>query len=408
MHMRASRYLKSIGGNASVSAASLVTSAVVLSIYSMEDFGFYSLVLIFSSLIFSVINSLFVASMQDYVTNQELQVRDLAAFTLVNVLASLILALLFGGYTQLVFEKWSLTLAVVAFLVISGIRWLVKSYRQMLSDVNGYVLSDALLAIGMFSLSAAAFIFKYELVTFFWVMSVVQMFSLFALKSTYLAKSMTLFRFDSMHKIVEGYNKRGKDALVGTFTLELSQNSHSYLISIFAGPQAFAPIALANLVFRPFAVVMAGLVQAERPLLSIALFEKKFIAVQQACSKLQRIVLICLSVNILIAIVALYVFQDRIIDKVGQVDSFLLILGVMVLICIVRSFRFPIALLFQSLGAYGAIKHAVIASGLVSFITVLAFLSFGWVQASILGLLLGEIVMFIYLKRLAKRHVYET
>jgi hypothetical protein len=48
MHMSASRYLKSIGGNASVSAASLATAAVVLSIYSMQDFGFYSLVLIFT------------------------------------------------------------------------------------------------------------------------------------------------------------------------------------------------------------------------------------------------------------------------------------------------------------------------------------------------------------------------
>ena len=172
---------------------------------------------------------------------------------------------------------------------------------------------------------------------------------------------------------------RGKDALIGTFTLELSQNSHSYLISLFAGPQAFAPIALANLVFRPFAVVMAGLVQSERPLFSKLLIEKKMAEVQQACSKLQKIVLSCLAVNVCIAAVAMYLYEEQIIEKVGHFDSFQLILSIMVLICLLRTFRFPIALLFQSLGAYGVIKNAVFASGLVSLSTVLACLFFGGV-----------------------------
>lgn len=402
------RYLKSIGGNASVSAASLATTASVLSIYSMEDFGFYSLALIFSTLTFSVVNSLFVASMQDYVTNNELLDADLAAFTLSNVVAILAMALLFSGYTQLTFDQSALTVAVFFFLVSSGVRWLVKSYRQMLADVNGYVVSDALLALGMFILSAFALLTKFELVAFFWLMSAVQVCSMLSLKSTFLAESFIVFRFDNLSKIVEGYRMRGKDALIGTFTLELSQNSHSYLISLFAGPQAFAPIALANLVFRPFAVVMAGLVQSERPLFSKLLIEKKMAEVQQACSKLQKIVLSCLAVNVCIAAVAMYLYEEQIIEKVGHFDSFQLILSIMVLICLLRTFRFPIALLFQSLGAYGVIKNAVFASGLVSLFTVLAFLFFGWVQASIIGLLLGEIVMFVYLKRLSKRHVYET
>jgi len=402
------RYLKSIGGNASVSAASLATTASVLSIYSMEDFGFYSLALIFSTLTFSVVNSLFVASMQDYVTNNELLDADLAAFTLSNVVAILAMALLFSGYTQLTFDQSALTVAVFFYLVSSGVRWLVKSYRQMLADVNGYVVSDALLALGMFILSAFALLTKFELVTFFWLMSAVQVCSMLSLKSTFLAKSFIVFRFDNLSKIVEGYRMRGKDALIGTFTLELSQNSHSYLISLFAGPQAFAPIALANLVFRPFAVVMAGLVQSERPLFSKLLIEKKMAEVQQACSKLQKIVLSCLAVNVCIAAVAMYLYEEQIIEKVGHFDSFQLILSIMVLICLLRTFRFPIALLFQSLGAYGVIKNAVFASGLVSLFTVLACLFFGWVQASIIGLLLGEIVMFVYLKRLLKRHVYET
>ena len=277
----------------------------------------------------------------------------------------------------------------------------------MLADVNGYVVSDALLALGMFILSAFALLTKFELVTFFWLMSAVQVSSMTSLKSAFLAKSFIVFRFDTLSKIVEGYRMRGKDALIGAFTLELSQNSHSYLISLFAGPQAFAPIALANLVFRPFAVVMAGLVQSERPLFSKLLFEKKMAEVQLACSKLQRIVLSCLAVNVLIAVVAMYLYEEQIHAKVGQFDSFQLILSIMVLICLLRTFRFPIALLFQSLGAYGVIKNAVFASGLVSLFTVLAFLFFGWVQASIIGLLLGEIVMFVYLKRLSKRHVYE-
>lgn len=402
------RYLKSIGGNASVSAASLANTASVFSIYSMEDFGFYSLALIFSTLTFSVVNSLFVASMQDYVTNDGLRDCELAAFTLSNVVAILAMALLFSGYTYHIFEESALTLSVFIFMVSSSVRWMVKSYHQMISDVNGYVVSDALLALGLFVLSAIILGTNVGFVTYFWLLSAVQVCSLLSLKTSVLAKSFVVFRFDTLNIIKEGFKLRGKDALIGTFTLELSQNSHSYLISLFAGPQAFAPIALANLVFRPFAVVMAGLVQSERPLFSKLLFEKKISDVRHACSKLQRIVLFCLVINFFIAVAAIYLFDKQIVEKVGQFDSFQLILSIMVLICLFRTFRFPIALFFQSLGDYGAIKRAVFASGLVSVVTVLLFLFWGWVQASIIGLLLGEIVMFVYLKRLSMRLSYET
>jgi len=405
--MSAARYLKSIGGNASVSAASLANAAAVFSIYNMADFGFYSLVLIFSTLVFSVINALFVASMQDYVTNAELLDVDLAAFVMSNLAIVCVMALLFGGYTEFAFDQWSLTVAVTVFLLVSGLRWLVKSYRQMLADVNGYALSDALLAIGLFLTAAAAFILKFELVVFFWLMSLVQIFSMFALKTSVLFKTLALFRFDMLVKIKEGYVQRGRDALIGSFTLELSQNSHSYLISIFAGPQAFAPIALANLMFRPFAVVMAGLVQSERPLLSTLLSEKQFAQAKACCRKLRRIVLICLLVNIVLLALALYCFDDVIAEKVGDFEAFVMILGVMVLICSLRAFRFPIALQFQSLGAYGVLKWAVIASGVASFLSVSGFIALGYFQASIIGLLLGEAVMFVYLNRLLKRHVYE-
>jgi|GEM_PF-5732640 len=397
--MSASRYLKSIGGNASVSAASLASAAAVFSVYSAAEFGFYSLVLIFSTLMYSVINSLFVASMQDYVTTRELPETDLAAFVVSNSAAVLVLAIAFGCFTQLTYDSLQLTASVVVFLLVAGLRWLVKSYRQMLSDVNGYVLSDAILAAGLFVLAVAVFLMNFKLFVFFWLMSLTQLASLWPLNIKSLTAVLSSFSFSSVSKIKDGYQQRGRDALLGTFNIELSQNSHSYLISIFAGPHAFAPIALANLMFRPFAVVMTGLVQAERPLISKMMFEKQYVQANGVCQKLTALVLTALAVNTVAVIGVVYLFEDYLMEKIGHLADFVVVLIMILAVCIARAFRFSFTLFFQSAGLFAVLKDSCLYGGLMTIVMVSALLSLGFIQTSVFGVVCGEVLMLVYLSQ---------
>src|SRR3546814_21018525 len=46
---------------------------------------------------------------------------------------------------------------------------------------------------------------------------------------------------------------------------EVTSNSHSYIVTLLAGPTAFAPIAVGMLFFRPVNVCITALTQLERP-----------------------------------------------------------------------------------------------------------------------------------------------
>ena len=63
-------YLKAIGGNALLSASNLLLSFVIFALYESDVFGFYALLVIFQSLTYSIVNSVYVAPLQEFVANK--------------------------------------------------------------------------------------------------------------------------------------------------------------------------------------------------------------------------------------------------------------------------------------------------------------------------------------------------
>lgn len=64
------------------------------------------------------------------------------------------------------------------------------------------------------------------------------------------------------------FRRYGGWALIGVITTEITANLHAYVLALWFGPAAFAPVALLSLFFRPIPILMQALTQIERPVLA--------------------------------------------------------------------------------------------------------------------------------------------
>jgi O-antigen/teichoic acid export membrane protein len=66
-------------------------------------------------------------------------------------------------------------------------------------------------------------------------------------------------------EFIGAFSTHGRWALVGVLSTEATSNAHAYILAVFYGAAAFAPIAAVALLFRPVGVVLLALTQFERP-----------------------------------------------------------------------------------------------------------------------------------------------
>ena len=64
--------------------------------------------------------------------------------------------------------------------------------------------------------------------------------------------------------------------VAGCCNYEASFNAHAYLVTLIAGPSAFAPLAAAALFMKPLNMCSSSLVQLERPAMARAIAESQF------------------------------------------------------------------------------------------------------------------------------------
>ncbi|QYA03907.1 hypothetical protein [Rhizobium sp. B21/90] len=182
-------------------------------------------------------------------------------------------------------------------------------------------------------------------------------------------------------------------AVAGLVTTEATSNAHSYLVTLIAGPAAFAPVAAAMLFLRPIGVCTASLTQIERPAMARA-FAANNRKLALACAKRFTAVLILVWVLTIAATLAVLHFFPGIAFKPGlEVRLVEVAFVIWAVICLVTSAQTPLNVLLQAEGRFRALAHASIKACLVTVVgVVVLLLTIGPVYAT-LGVLLGQIVM---------------
>lgn len=151
------------------------------------------------------------------------------------------------------------------------------------------------------------------------------------------------------------YLRQGRAALRGVFYVELLANGALYLLGFWHGPAAVAPLSAAALLWRPAAVVLAGMSQRWRPEL-----RQRVLTGQPLAMLMREVRQVSLGLLLLNALAALLVllWVPNLIWPAGMSGGFIMICMLTALLSALRGWRQADVMRLQALDKFAALANA--------------------------------------------------
>jgi len=202
------------------------------------------------------------------------------------------------------------------------------------------------------------------------------------------------------------WRDKSRWTLLGVITTDATANAHAYLVTALAGPAAFALMAAAMIAFRPVGVMSAALVQYERPRMARAMVSGDHAGARARADGLRLFLFVTWVIGS--AIAALFAIPALGLSSLlypSSYDPRALAIASMIwaAIWLVRVLREPPSALLQAAGDFRPLALASCVSAVVSVLSVLVLLALSGPVATLIGLLMGEIVFLWGATRLASR-----
>ncbi len=183
--------------------------------------------------------------------------------------------------------------------------------------------------------------------------------------------------------------------LVGVLSTEATSNSHSYIVTLLAGPAAFAPVAVGMLFFRPVNVCITALTQLERPRMTRAVANGD----HDAAIKAERIfmgalVFLWLCTCVLAAVV-LYGFPSLILKPTLDHRLVATAVALCALLSLVQCIQTPMSVLTQARRAFRPLAAQSLRSCGVGIVAVTLLTLAVAPIFSIAGVVLSQLVMML-------------
>jgi len=391
-----------LGGPFLFSAAAFSLSLATQQSVSARDFGLYAFAQVmvgfgqaFSNAMFG--SPLVVALVKGGQDFEEVEASFGSSNFIFVIVATLVLLVTAGGlgYSPLT------TAALALWAVLSWTRWyfrcvaLANNHRRAasISDVVSAVCTLALVAV----LIGSGLLF---LPTALLVMAASSAVGIIAL-SRFAIRYARSLRKASFRLFLRHFGQHGRWALLGVTSTEVVSNFHAYIITILVGPAAFAPIALATLLFRPVGVVLAALTQFERPQLASAVKSRNLGHLMSLIKHFRILALIGWFGNLL-SILLLVIFVPQFFDEGGYEGSVVMLaLCLMAGVTLLRSVRSPDSAVLQAAGSFRSLAMSSIIVSPITMMIVAAIVVFNsnLVVWSMVGILVGETVFAVLVRR---------
>ncbi len=192
-------------------------------------------------------------------------------------------------------------------------------------------------------------------------------------------------------------------SLVGVLTTEATANAHAYIVTLAAGPAAFAVVAASALLIRPIGVAMNALTDFERPRMAREMAGGSKRAVTGPV-RFFRFALVLVWLGTILLSVALAMFGHGLVFPAQYRAQDIMTGGVLWLVIAgVRLMRTPESVMLQAAGQFRPLAYASVYSCGISVLAVTLFLALWGPIWSLLGVLLGEMVFAVFIWRQAWR-----
>lgn len=191
--------------------------------------------------------------------------------------------------------------------------------------------------------------------------------------------------------------------LVGVLSTEATSNAHSYIVTLLAGPTAFAPVAVGMLFFRPVNVCITALTQLERPRMTRAVARGD----HDAAIKSERIfmgaLLFLWAGTCVLAAVVLFVFPQLILKPTLDWELVAIAVGLCALLSLVQCVQTPMSVMTQARKAFRPLANQSLRSCGVGIVAVTLLTLAVAPIFSIAGVVLSQLVMMLGIWQLDRK-----
>ncbi|WP_417270166.1 lipopolysaccharide biosynthesis protein [Celeribacter sp.] len=400
LHM-AKRRLGLLGAFAYSGANFALAFTLQASVTALE-FGLYAFALVCIQFGTSLSNALFASPMVVSLADDDApKDRLIASYFRANIIFCALGALLICGALSLMgmppLQVWLVGLQAV-FL---WMRWFFRAYELASHNFTMPALADMVYCVATLTCGTVLFALNGLDVTSALIsMSFGTVLSLFVIgKGT--VRTICRRASGSLQTYVDVFKQHGRWALLGVITTEAMANLHSYVITIFLGPAAFAPVATLALFFRPIPILMQAITQYERPVLARSFRAGDFGGMKRDVRKIHVLLTAVVLFNT-IGVLGVIAFFPSLIGNGQYATAILLPLALLLAAGqLVRSLRTGSSAALQGAGAY---KPLALVTVIAAPITILGTLVAIWIGQHTVALiltavLLGEVVTAVLITR---------
>jgi O-antigen/teichoic acid export membrane protein len=387
-----------------VAIANFMVTVLILRELSQAKFGLFSFLMVILQFGMGLSNALICAPFSIRANQQEFSVQESRMFFAVNFWLSLTL-----GFIVFVFmatQETAITAAAAGlFIFLSILRWFMRSYFFAVHRVKNVAVADITYALLTAMIAITLYFTKFDL---FHVVLALSGASLVALATgvEFMKQQLLSAKQLSCQGYGEVWRTQSRWSLLGVTTTELTSNAHAWLVTVWAGPAAFAPIAAASLLFRPLMVALTALTQLERPAIAKYLAQRNFAATKATLKQFRTVALLGWLSTALLAII-LVSFRPELIFKQNYFDAPILTAVFLTGACLLLvAWRTPESTFLQADSQFRVVAFASIFSGGIAvLLTVLTLMFFSPVY-TLFAVLAGQLYLALKLTEIFKQRTH--
>ena len=386
----------------SVSVAHFLLQMVLLRVVDKAVFGLLALVLGFIQFGFGLSNALVSTPYTLDVNHQPADNPSKLVYFKVNALFSIFwgacCAALAVGFGHAV-EAWMFG----AFGLLAMVRWFGRAHLYALHRPTRAAISDFIYAAVLLTGIGVAWFTTLSLSTALLLLALASFLGAIAVGRDFLNVQVGRAWGASLRPYATIWRDQARWTLVGVVCSEATSNAHSYVITLVAGPAAFAPIAAATLLVRPISLALTSLTQLERPVMVRQLAAADTYGAARSARVFQIAVVTIWAVTIAAGAALLLWFPRLLFKPSYGTDALTTAFALWSVISAMQCWSTPSSVLLQAAQWFRRLARAGIVSAVVATAAVLAAALLLPPVYSLFGILLGQLVMNLRLADLVRR-----
>jgi O-antigen/teichoic acid export membrane protein len=382
-------------GPLSVSGANFVASLALLRTLPPAHFGLFAFILVFIGFCFSLSNALIVTPYTVAANQRGFGPEEKRTYFKANLLFSLLAGLVCGGLALAMHAGGSET--AVLFGLFGGLlmlRWFARAHSYAMHEPIRVAAVDIVYTTLVLSgLAVTWIIHDLNLDTALLTFVCAGTASVAASGNSYLKMQFIEALTGRLRGYASIWHNQSRWTLLGVASTEATMNTHAYLVTLIAGPAAFAPIAAATLFMKPIAMCANSLTQLERPAMARAIAAGDLGEALRRTRHYRWAIMLVWLITVTAAAVILIWFPRLILSE--SYDLTIVITATVLWACIegIQSWLVPDAALLQAADRFRLLASVTVRSCIVTIIVVFLLLVFVSPVASLGGVLAGEIIL---------------